>query len=163
MWRTNTLRTLANGGLWHPCRVRPSHSNSAIDDSGYSPAQWVLGRGLRLPYTLLGQTGRLSLHERVKKDTEHSLTHQEQCLPDHERMVQTQLDSFSRSETLCTSGEATERQSASALHTDTAPATIIGLQQESLWLAHRNNDSEVQQGSLSTRNSIRTVATWSDA
>ena len=34
--------------------------NSAIDDSGYSPAQWVLGRGLRLPYTLLDQTGRLS-------------------------------------------------------------------------------------------------------
>ena len=31
--------------------------NSAIDDSGYSPAQWVLGRGLRLPYTLLDQTG----------------------------------------------------------------------------------------------------------
>ena len=31
--------------------------NSAIDDSRYSPAQWVLGRGLRLPYTLLDQTG----------------------------------------------------------------------------------------------------------
>ena len=44
--------------------------NSAIDDSGYSPAQWVLGRGLRLPYTLLDQTGRLSLHER---EIEHSL------------------------------------------------------------------------------------------
>ena len=33
---------------------------SAIDDSGYSNAQWVLGRGLRLPYTLLDQTVRLS-------------------------------------------------------------------------------------------------------
>ena len=42
--------------------------NSAFDDSGYSPAQWVLGRGLRLPYTLLDQTGRLSLHERVTRD-----------------------------------------------------------------------------------------------
>ena len=42
--------------------------NSAIDDSGYSPAQWVLGWGLRLPYTLLDQTGRLSLHERVTRD-----------------------------------------------------------------------------------------------
>ena len=42
--------------------------NSAIDDSGYSPAQWVLGRGLRLPYTLLDQTERLSLHERLTRD-----------------------------------------------------------------------------------------------
>ena len=42
--------------------------NSAIDDSGYSPVRWVLGRGLRLPYTLLDQTGRLSLHERVTRD-----------------------------------------------------------------------------------------------
>ena len=42
--------------------------NSAIDDSGHSPAQWVLGRGLRLPYTLLDQTERLSLHERVTRD-----------------------------------------------------------------------------------------------
>ena len=42
--------------------------NSAIDDSGYSPAQWVLARRLRLPYTLLDLTGRLSLHERVTRD-----------------------------------------------------------------------------------------------
>ena len=42
--------------------------NSAIIDSGYSPAQWVLGRGLRLPNTLLDQTERLSLHERVTRD-----------------------------------------------------------------------------------------------
>ena len=31
--------------------------SSAIDDSGYSSAQWVLGRGLRLPHTLWDQTG----------------------------------------------------------------------------------------------------------
>ena len=36
--------------------------------AGYSLAQWVLGRRLRLPYTLLDQTGRLSLHERVTRD-----------------------------------------------------------------------------------------------
>ena len=106
--------------------------NSAIDDSGYSPAQWVLGRGLRLPYTLLDQTERLSLQERVTRDgafseriammsaAQRSITSlrydralsRAQCLPDHEHTVQTQLDSFSRSETLCTTGEATERQSA---------------------------------------------------
>ena len=42
--------------------------NSAIDVTGYSLAQWVLGRGLRLPYTLVDQTGRLSLHERDTRD-----------------------------------------------------------------------------------------------
>ena len=43
------------------------------------------------------------------------------------------------------------------------PATIIGLQQESLWLAHRTTTDKMQQRSRSTRNGIRTVATWSDA
>ena len=47
-------------------------------------------------------------------------------------------------------------------------ATVIGLQHESLWLAHRTttvkcSKGHVQQGSRSTRNSIRTLATWSDA
>ena len=42
--------------------------NSAMDDSGYSPAQWILGRGLRPPFALLDQTGRLSLHERVTRE-----------------------------------------------------------------------------------------------
>ena len=40
----------------------------AIDDSGYSPAQCVLARRLRLPYTLLDLTGRFSLHEGVTRD-----------------------------------------------------------------------------------------------
>ena len=74
--------------------------------------------------------------------------------------MQIQLDSFSRSETLCTTGEATERQSASGLHIGMVLATIIGLQHESLWVGTSNNNSEVRQGSRSTRNSIRTVATW---
>ena len=61
-------------------------------------------------------------------------------------MVQTQLDSFSRSETLCTTGEATERQSASGLHHWHSPATIIGLQLESLWLAHRTTTVKCSKG-----------------
>ena len=81
--------------------------------------------------------GRLSLHERVTRDRTFSeancrdfLLHrdrslrcgmtepcQEPYLPDHERPVQILLDSFSRSETLCITGEATEGQSASGLHT----------------------------------------------
>ena len=44
--------------------------NSSINSSGYSPAQWVLGRGMKLPYNLLDQSGRLSLHERVTSEPE---------------------------------------------------------------------------------------------
>ena len=108
--------------------------NSAIDDSGYSPAQWVLGRGLRLPYTLLHQTGRLSLHERVTRDrafseriammsaAQRSITSLRydralsRAVLARSRAHGADPDSFSRSETLCITGEATERQSASGLH-----------------------------------------------
>ena len=43
-------------------------TNSMVNDSGYSPAQWVLGRGLKLPYDLLSQSSKLSLHSRVVED-----------------------------------------------------------------------------------------------
>ena len=71
---------------------------------------------------------------------------QEQCLPDHEHTVQTQLDSFSRSETLCTTGEATEKQSAGWAAHWHGPATVIGLQHESLWLAHRTTSVKCSKG-----------------
>ena len=86
----------------------------------------------------------------------------EQCSPDHERMAQTLLDSFSRPETLCVVGEATERQNVNGLHT--------GMVQQQSMVATRvavagtsNNDSKMQQVPRSTLNSIRTVAIWSDA
>ena len=46
--------------------------NSAINESGYSPSQWVLGKGIKLPYSLLDSAGRLSLHERVNADPQFS-------------------------------------------------------------------------------------------
>ena len=70
---------------------------------------------------------------------------QEQCLPDHEHTVQTQLDSFSKSETLCTTGEATETKREWAAHWH-GPATVIGLQHESLWLAHRTTTVKCSKG-----------------
>ena len=42
--------------------------NSAIDESGYSPSQWVLGRGIKLPYQLMSERARLSLHSRTTTD-----------------------------------------------------------------------------------------------
>ena len=41
--------------------------------------------------------------------------------------------------------------------------TVIGLQHGVIVVGTRNNDSEMQQGSCSTRHRIRTGATWSDA
>ena len=42
--------------------------NSAIDNYGYSAAQWALGRGLRLPYSLQSSKSQLSLHSRLHLD-----------------------------------------------------------------------------------------------
>ena len=42
--------------------------HSTVDESGYSPSQWVLGRGNKIPYNLLSQSSRLSLHSRHVTD-----------------------------------------------------------------------------------------------
>ena len=53
---------------WKGCRWRISWLiayvnnavNMTISESGYSPSQWVLGRGLKLPCTMLSSSGRLA-------------------------------------------------------------------------------------------------------
>ena len=50
------------------CCVANWAVNSQVDESGYSPSQWVLGRGIRLPYNLQSQTGRLSSRARRTQD-----------------------------------------------------------------------------------------------
>ena len=157
--------------------------NSAIDDSGYSPAQWVLGRGLRLPYTLLDQTGRLSLHERVTRDRAFSeriamMSAAQRSITSlrYDRALSRAVLARSRAHgadparQLFQVGDVVyywrgngkaKRESAAHWH---GPATVIGLQHDSLWLAHRTTTVKCsKQGSRSTCNSIRTVATWSDA
>eukprot|EP00959_Pyramimonas_sp_CCMP1952_P013223 279039-Pyramimonas_sp.AAC.1 len=42
--------------------------NSRANAGGCSQAQWALGRELRLPYCLLDNAGRLSLHGRFVSD-----------------------------------------------------------------------------------------------
>ena len=39
--------------------------NTMVEDHGYAPAQWVLGRNLRLPYSLLSQSGQLAAQTRL--------------------------------------------------------------------------------------------------
>ena len=48
---------------WLTCVVNWA-VNSMVDASGFSPSQWVLGRGIKLPYDMLSQSARLSLHTR---------------------------------------------------------------------------------------------------
>ena len=52
---------------WH-CAVNNWAVNSAVNESRFSPSQWVLGRGLRLPYNMLSQTGSLDLQTRHVTD-----------------------------------------------------------------------------------------------
>ena len=42
--------------------------NSSIDDSGFSSSQWVLGRGVKIPFQLQSARSRLSLHSRLGTD-----------------------------------------------------------------------------------------------
>ena len=130
--------------------------NSAINDSGYSPAQWVLGRGLRLPYTLLDQTERLSLHERVTRDRAFSeriamMSAKQRSITSlrYDRALSRAV--LARSRAHCADparplfqiGEATERQSCTLAwpcndHWSATRVAVVGTS---------NNDSEVQQGS----------------
>ena len=43
--------------------------NSRVGKNGYRASQWVLGRGISLPYDLMDEAHRLSLHERSSLDT----------------------------------------------------------------------------------------------
>ena len=139
--------------------------NSAIDDSGYSPAQWVLGRGLRLPYTLLDQTVRLSVHERVTRDrafseriammsaAKRSITSL-RCDRALSRAVSARLRAHGSdpARQLFQVGDVVyywrgngkaKREWAAHWH---GPATVIGLQHESLWLAHRTTTVKCSKG-----------------
>jgi len=42
--------------------------NTMVEDHGYAPAQWVLGKNLRLPYSLLSQSGQLAAQTRLGAD-----------------------------------------------------------------------------------------------
>ena len=139
-----------------------------------SPAQWILGRGLRLPVTLLDQTGRLSLHERVTRDrtfseriamvsaAHRSITSlrygpalSRAVLAVLDPMVRTLLDSFSRSETLCITGEATARQNVNGLHTCMA-------QRQSLVCNTSRNGWHIRQRQLNAARVIVRHATASE-
>ena len=118
--------------------------NSATDD------KWVLScavgsrTGTATGHTRCWTRPEDSLHERVTRDMAFS----ERIAMMSAAQIE-QFDSFSRSETLCTALARPCNDHWSAIR-----VAVVGTP---------NNDSELQQRSRSTRNSIRTVATWSDA
>ena len=128
--------------------------NSAIDDSGYSPAQWVLGRGLRLPKTLLDQTVRLSLHElTMMSAAQRSITslRYDRALS-RAVLARSQAQVADPARQLFQVGDVVyywrgngkaKREWAAHWH---GPATVIGLQHESLWLAHRTTTVKCSKG-----------------
>ena len=78
------------GGAWkaHACALMDEHSitfddpmrifllcasinhavNTMVENHGYAPAQWVLGKNPRLPYALLSQSGQLAALTRLGSD-----------------------------------------------------------------------------------------------
>ena len=46
--------------------------NSRVNASGYSPSQWVLGRGMRMPWSLLDRAGQLAEHQRALDNPDFS-------------------------------------------------------------------------------------------
>ena len=133
--------------------------------AGTPPAQWVLGRGLRLPYTLLDQTGRLSLHERVARDRAFSeriamMSAAQRSITSlrYDRALSRAVLARSRAHgadparQLFQVGDVVyywrgngkaKRECAAHWH---GPATVIGLQHESLWLAHRPTTVKCSKG-----------------
>ena len=127
--------------------------------------QWVLGRGLRLPDTLLDPTGRLSLHERVTRDRAFSeriamMSAAQRSITSlrYDRALSRAVLARSRAHgadparQLFQVGDVVyyrsgngkaKREWAAHWH---GLATVVGLQHESQWLAHRTTTVKCSKG-----------------
>ena len=52
---------------WWLCASVCWARNQVIGESGYSPSQWILGRGLSLPTDLLSSAGKLDVAMRMEE------------------------------------------------------------------------------------------------
>ena len=140
--------------------------NNAINESGYSPSQWVLGRGIRLPYDMLTPGAKLSLHckhttdksfsERIamiaaaqrstaalrySKSLSHAITARsrgDKALPVQARFQLGDQVFYWRG---LGKGGKTKSEWASVWH---GPAIIIGFERNNLWVQHRNTAVKCQ-------------------
>ena len=131
--------------------------NSAVNESGYSPGQWVLGKGIKLPYSLLDSAGRLSLHERVNADPQFServalmsAAQRSVTALRYSRTLSRAILARSRihgaeparsqyqigDQVFYFRATKVKRQWSTQWH---GPASIIGFENNNVWLAHRNS------------------------
>ena len=54
--------------FWMICAVNWA-INSQVNESGYSQSQWALGRGMKLPYSMLSASGRLQFLDRAASES----------------------------------------------------------------------------------------------
>ena len=131
--------------------------NSQVNDTGYSPAQWALGRGVRLPYAVLGQSQKLAFLDRVAEDTSFAerlalMSGAQRAFAQmrHSSALARAFRSRARgaasypSDVLFHVGDRVYYWRGKALKKSDwsnrwiGPATVVGREGNSLWLSHRN-------------------------
>ena len=144
--RTTWMITTANWAL-----------NSRIGVGGFSPSQWVLGRGLRLPYDLMSNHKKLALQLRARDDPDFSDRLQMVAAANraataahyHRGLAKAFLARSRIKESLPAQhkfecgdqafyfrgGSTSKREWASRWH---GPALVLGFEGNNLWLSHRN-------------------------
>lgn len=144
--RTAWMITTANWAL-----------NSRIGVGGFSPSQWVLGRGLRLPYDLMSNHKKLALQLRARDDPDFSDRLQMLAAANraataahyHRGLAKAFLARSRIKESLPAQhkfecgdqvfyfrgASKSKREWASRWH---GPALVLGFEGNNLWLSHRN-------------------------
>ena len=141
---------------WWLCASVNWSRNQSVGDNGYSPAQWVLGRGLQLPADLLSPMGRLDVAIRARDEPKFS--DRLLLLSSAQRALAAQRSSRSLATAIAARGRGTSgivgtynvgdqimywRQTrhkksewASYWH---GPAVVIGQEGPHLWVSHKGH------------------------
>lgn len=153
--------------------------NSRINSSGYSASQWVLGRGLSLPYDLLSSSSQLSLQTRVMEDRSFadrisllssarraSLALRYQRGLSRAFLARSRVTSAIPADHVFSDGDqvfywrgrAKRKQDCSQRWV--GPGVVIGHEQNSWWISHRNTTVKCLRD-MSASPSRRSVPPWS--
>ena len=147
------LRSDSQEGIeWWVCAAINFSRNQQIGERGYSPSQWVLGRGLRLPADLLSPMGRFDVAIRaadqpkfLQRLTLMSAAQRALAAQRCSRALATAASSRSRGEAVQTSHfkvgdqvmywRQTKKKSdwSSFWH---GPGIVIGVETPNLWVSH---------------------------
>ena len=129
--------------------------NSRITSSGYSPSQWVLGIGIRLPHSLLSNHSHLSLQTRAATDDAFndriqllSTARSAVISSQYSRQLSKAMLARSRAPTsspvqqLYSIGDAVFYHRPGIkrewINSWRGPAVVVGMEGNNLWLQHRH-------------------------